>query len=76
MGYVSVEVNFCVVLGMNSGAVGDSGGESMFLEVLLNKLLLPVLIDKALAVTDEEGHDEVDEGGHGVGEEDEGENCT
>ena len=48
----------------------------MFLEVFLNKLLLPVLIDEALAVTDEEGHDEVDEEGHGVGEEDESENCT
>ena len=61
---------------MNSGAVGDSGGESTFLEVFLNKHLLPVLIDDALAVSDEEGHDGEDEGGHWVTEEDEGESCT
>ena len=62
---------------MNGGTVGDrTGGESTFLEVFLNKHLLPVLIDEALAVSDEEGHDGEDEGGHWVGEEDEGENCT
>ena len=61
---------------MNNGAVGGSGGESTFFEVFLNKHLFPVLIDEALAVTDEEGHDGEDEDGHCVGEEDEGENCT
>ena len=61
---------------MNNGAVGDSGGESTFLEVFLNKHLLPVLVDDALAVSDEEGHDGEDKGGRGATEEDEDESCT
>ena len=63
---------------MNSGAVGDrTGEESTFLEVFLNKHLLPVLIDEALAVSDEEGQDGEDKVGHwAIEEEDEGENCT
>ena len=61
---------------MNNGAVGGSGGESTFFEVFLNKHLLLVLIDEALAVTDEEGHDGEDKVGHWAIEEDEDESCT
>ena len=61
---------------MNNGALGDSGGDSAFLEVFLNKHLLPVLVDDALAVSDKEGHDVEAKGGHGATEEDEDESCN
>ena len=61
---------------MNNGAVGGSGGESTFFEVFLNKHLLPVLIDEALAVTDEEGHDGEGRVGHWAIEEDGDGSCA
>ena len=61
---------------MNNGALGGSGGDSSFLEVFLNKHLLPVLVNDALAVSDTEGHDVEVKVGHGATEEDEEGSCN
>ena len=61
---------------MNNGALGGSGGDSAFFEVFLNKHLLPVLVDDALAVSDKEGHDVEAKVGHGATEEDEDGSCN
>ena len=61
---------------MDNGALGSSGGDSAFFEVFLNKHLLPVLVDDALAVSDKEGHDVEVKVGHGATEEDEDGSCN
>ena len=41
---------------MNDGGLGSSGGDPALFEVFLNKHLLPVFVNDALAVSDKEGH--------------------
>ena len=46
---------------MDDGCLGSSGGDSTFFEVLLDEHLFPILVDDALSVSNEEGHDEMAE---------------
>ena len=61
VGDLGIEIDFGVVLGENGGTFGDRpGGVAVLTEVLLDEHLLPILVDDALTVSNEDGSHDVE----------------